>query len=405
MPEDLTVGRTEGAPALNASDSRMEHGIEALLAGEGIMVLRRLGPKRFRVEGTPPVWASQVGEVPLRTGTEFDPAAVFLFLPYFLEDAGSPWATDDAPPQTSDIWCQTLRNGEDLHFTATARRMGGSEILLVRALGVDFEERRHVLQKARELALAHERLLKEISKKEALLHCLVHDVAGPATTVIQCFGLLGLEDGLTASARELVNMGSSEARRQQVLLRGTLDIFAADLSALEEFFTDPATAPDVLRSVNSVLKQLTASFAAKGITWSLVPEPDRPSPWLVAGHGGKLERILYNLLENAVRHSPVGSTVTIRLTDEVATVCVAIDDQGPGLDPGLAATLFERFVQGKTNGGSAGLGLYFCRMMINRWGGQIGCHSLPAIGSRFWFRLPKPGAGPDPTAAPTPPKH
>ncbi len=402
MSEDLSVARTAGAPALNAPDSCKDQENEALLAGEGILVLRGLGPKRFRVEGAPPVWASQVDEVSLRTGAEFDPAAVFLFLQCFLEDAGTAWATADAPPQTSDIWCQTLRNGEDMHFTATARRVGVSEILLVRALGVDFEERRHVLQKARELALAHERLLKEISKKEALLHCLVHDVAGPATTVIQCFGLLGLEEGLTASARELVNMGASEARRQQVLLRGTLDIFAADLSALEEFSTDPATAPDVFRSVNYVLKQLTTSFVAKGISCALVPEPVGPSPWLVVGHGGKLERILYNLLENAVRHSPVGSKVTIRLTDEGSTVCVAIDDQGPGLDPALAKTLFERFVQGKTGGGRAGLGLYFCRMMITHWGGQIGCHSLPAVGSRFWFRLPKPAPGPDPTVARTP---
>ncbi|MFY9751978.1 MAG: response regulator, partial [Candidatus Acidiferrales bacterium] len=92
--------------------------------------------------------------------------------------------------------------------------------------------------------------------------------------------------------------------------------------------------------------------------------------------------------ENALRYSPPQSKVVIGLEDQGAAVLAFVDDQGPGLPKDVpAARLFSLFSRGKENPGKAGLGLYFCRVTVERWGGTIGAETRAAGGSRFWFRL------------------
>ena len=101
-------------------------------------------------------------------------------------------------------------------------------------------------------------------------------------------------------------------------------------------------------------------------------------------------RIFANLVENALRHAPKGSLVTIGLKDDDGHVKAFVDDAGPGLPKEFKpAEAFALFSKGKQGGGKAGLGLYFCRITVERWGGSIGCESLLHRGARFWFRLPR----------------
>jgi len=111
--------------------------------------------------------------------------------------------------------------------------------------------------------------------------------------------------------------------------------------------------------------------------------------WRVISDKSRLNRIIANLAENAFRHSPTGSTVTICLQQEEDSIVITVDDQGSGVPPESVKHIFEKFSQvGKS--GRVGLGLYFCRMTVERWGGQIGYQPLPQGGSRFWVRLLKP---------------
>jgi signal transduction histidine kinase len=388
--ETIVEGGLRGDSNNHGPENMSESRWQCLLASEDILVLQRTADGRFRVIGVPPPWVAAVAPEEIVAGLDVELARTFPFLDHFLDDAREVWDAEARTYLNSGIWSQTLRTGAEVPFTATARMVGLEALLLIRTLGVDYEEHRRLLQKARELALAHERLLKETSKKEALLHCLMHDIAGPAAAVANCFSLLGMDPSLSEDGRNLVALGQSEAARQHVLLRGTLDLFASELTALDQFSSDADTAPDVSQCARSVIKQLTATFVMKGVTWKLVQTPEYSDSWRVTGHAEKLERVLYNLLENAVRHTPVGSTVTIRLLDERGSIRVAVEDQGPGLELGLAHKLFERFRQGERSPGKAGLGLFFCRIMIKRWGGEIGCQPLSSGGAQFWFRLPKP---------------
>jgi len=81
--------------------------------------------------------------------------------------------------------------------------------------------------------------------------------------------------------------------------------------------------------------------------------------------------------------------VTLGTIDDDNFVIGFVDDEGPGLPEDATATrLFALFAKGKgERAGKAGLGLYFCKMTVERWGGAIGCENRPAVGARFWFRL------------------
>ncbi len=71
-------------------------------------------------------------------------------------------------------------------------------------------------------------------------------------------------------------------------------------------------------------------------------------------------------------------------------ILFTIDNQGSDVPPEIVNILFQKFSQGKNKSGRAGLGLYFCRITIERWGGKIGYLPNPKGGSRFWFRLSRP---------------
>ena len=110
----------------------------------------------------------------------------------------------------------------------------------------------------------------------------------------------------------------------------------------------------------------------------------------MVGAATRLERVLFNLLENALRYAPVDSEVVIRLMDEGQSIRFSIEDAGVGVPKDEVYRLFRKFAQGSGKTGQVGLGLYFCRITIEGWGGTIGYNPSPLGGACFWFRLPKP---------------
>ncbi len=113
--------------------------------------------------------------------------------------------------------------------------------------------------------------------------------------------------------------------------------------------------------------------------------------WLVFGEAQLLERAVTNLLDNAAKWSPDGSTVRVRLVDGTLTVT----DEGPGIDPADLPHVFDRFYrssEARTLPGS-GLGLSIVRRAADRHGGTVEAASGPGGGTRFTFNLPGSGEG------------
>jgi signal transduction histidine kinase len=109
----------------------------------------------------------------------------------------------------------------------------------------------------------------------------------------------------------------------------------------------------------------------------------------VRGEFRRALQVLVNLIGNAVRYSPEGAMVWIRLERDGNKGCVIVADQGKGIALEDQARIFEKFgrVDDSEPGGS-GLGLYIARRLARAMGGDLTVDSAPGMGARFLFWLP-----------------
>ncbi|MGI8421399.1 MAG: sensor histidine kinase, partial [Gaiellaceae bacterium] len=127
----------------------------------------------------------------------------------------------------------------------------------------------------------------------------------------------------------------------------------------------------------------------KGIDFALVVAPDLP---VVRCDESKLRQVLVNLVENAVKYSPGGGTVEVRLASENGTARIAVRDTGLGIPPGDRERIFEKFFRldpALARGvGGTGLGLYIVHELVERMGGSVHLESRLGEGSTFEVVLP-----------------
>lgn len=161
----------------------------------------------------------------------------------------------------------------------------------------------------------------------------------------------------------------------------------ADVSAVEQadfsVEIEPLDLADVARRAAGLLA-VRASEAQVAID---KPKTDETMP--VTGEFRRVLQILVNLIGNAVRYSPPGGMVWIRLEREGAIGCVIVADQGKGIAEADQARIFEKFgrVDPSEPGGS-GLGLYIARRLARAMGGDVIVDSAPGQGARFILTLP-----------------
>jgi signal transduction histidine kinase/CheY-like chemotaxis protein/HPt (histidine-containing phosphotransfer) domain-containing protein len=367
---------------------------ESFLAGQGYALFESLGDGDFAAVGNSPAWCRDIFEIQAETGKRNRLAEHSPFLENFLVDAEEFWSTKSEGSASSGNWIERGKTGRDIPLEAFALSLDGKKILILRNLSANFAEQQQWFQTARDSLLAHEQLLSEIQKKEILLHCIVHDLSQPLSAISGCFNLLSLEH-LPAGLRKLVETGQSESQRQELMIRGILSAFSGDLMAQQSTSDKGAAAPDLATCAQKAIEEFSSAFADKNIHLRFAPAGSASSDWRVVGDAPRLDRIFGNLLENTLRYSPPKSTVTIGVEDQGAFVVAFVDDEGPGLPPDLPTNqLFALFSKGKSHSGKAGLGLYFCKITVERWGGTVGAENRAQGGSHFWFRLPRAKASP-----------
>jgi len=107
----------------------------------------------------------------------------------------------------------------------------------------------------------------------------------------------------------------------------------------------------------------------------------------------QFDRVLDNLISNALRHTPAGGKIDLRARCSTRGVTIEVADNGCGIDYAHQHRVFEPFVQVAEHSGGAGLGLAICREIVQQHGGRIGLQSDPAMARRF--PLPCRGTGPN----------
>jgi two-component system heavy metal sensor histidine kinase CusS len=171
----------------------------------------------------------------------------------------------------------------------------------------------------------------------------------------------------------------------------SLTVLAEDLLTLASTAADDhgGTAPIGIASAVSEATKLVADEAATRDVRILVSADDALP---VQGRRRDLERMLRNLIENAVRHSPSGAAVIIDVYSDSRFVHIAVNDEGAGVPASHRALIFQPFFRGereRANGErGAGLGLAIAREIARHHGGDISLDSATGRGARFVAALP-----------------
>lgn len=219
-----------------------------------------------------------------------------------------------------------------------------------------------------------------------LLATVSHEIRTPMT------GILGLAE-LGNSGDDVLGTIRGSARMLMTILDDVLDhsTLEAGRLVLEEVPVDLASL------VRNTLALFQTSARRAGL--ALVTDVDDGGP--VLADSTRLQQILSNLVSNALKFTESGS-ITVRLRRAPGSVRITVADTGMGIDPAVAARLFDAFTQADSSMrrrfGGTGLGLSICKRLAEAMGGRIEVESTPGEGSRFHVALPLADAPATPVA-------
>jgi len=232
-------------------------------------------------------------------------------------------------------------------------------------------------------------------EKQDLSAMLVHDLKTPLTVIRSGVTLLKEQLGEQPARRKngVAQSGTQDRTIQllelssQRLQRMIEDVL--QLARLEEISGLRERAPlDLAGMMKACAKDFELITAERRQKLSL-KLPREPLPQ-VSGDAVLLRRVLDNLVNNAVEHTPAGGHITIGAAAEAGRVKLTVSDSGPGVPPEARADLFRKFFQKdiKRHVGNVGLGLAFCEKVVTRHQGLIGVEDAKPRGACFFVVLP-----------------
>jgi signal transduction histidine kinase len=217
-----------------------------------------------------------------------------------------------------------------------------------------------------------------------LVATVAHELRSPLTSVKGFTAtLLAKWDRFTDEQKKLMlNTVNTDADRVTRLLTEVLDVSRIDSGRIQ-IRKQIVDLPGCLRRV---LDGKIASGVAGSDRFLVRREGELPEMWL---DPDKIEQVLHNLIDNALRHGAGTVTVVLRGTETGAEVSVA--DEGEGVPEANASRVFGKFWRGASRGNGTGLGLYIAKALIDAHGGTIMVGRAPGGGAEFRFSVPAGG--------------
>jgi signal transduction histidine kinase/CHASE3 domain sensor protein len=230
------------------------------------------------------------------------------------------------------------------------------------------------------------RKVEDLSRlKDEFLSIASHELRTPVTSIkgyTQLSKTLIREKDLE-TAEEYLGIALDQIDRMSRLILELLDVSRIETGRLE-------IRREVIEwgsFVRNIVDRLNTALGERNIVLD-VPADTR----VVIGDRDRLEQVLGNLLENAVKYSPDGSDVHVNVEERAEQVVTSVADRGIGIPQDELGQVFERFHRGRqvssTNYGGLGLGLYITKQIVERHGGTIGVESRHGEGTTFQFTLP-----------------
>ncbi|MGH2372775.1 MAG: DUF4118 domain-containing protein [bacterium] len=236
------------------------------------------------------------------------------------------------------------------------------------------------------LRLQHEASEAEVLRKtdelkSALLSAVSHDLRTPLASIrIAATGLLQNHVRSDEDARrELLNMIDTEAARLARLVSNLLDLSRIEAGVLRPDKEWRDLQEVVARAVDYLHQRLEDHQVVVDIP------ADLP---LVPLDFTEIEDVLVNLLDNAVRHSPEGTTIRISAARRDHEIVVHVENEGPPIPVDAADLIFDRFYRVQRDRRGLGLGLAICKGLVEAHGGRIWVERPGEPGARFAFTLP-----------------
>jgi PAS domain S-box-containing protein len=242
-----------------------------------------------------------------------------------------------------------------------------------------------------ELMAANARLQELDRLKDELLAVTSHDLRSPITTIRMATDILLDERRAARVDRHRYLETISQATRRMLVLSNDL----SDLARINTGELQLEITPVVLSEVaRAAVRELAVKAAGKSITMSVDVAGDEPP---VAGDYNRLYQVISNLLGNAIKFTPEGGQVHIRVRSAPGEVVLEVQDTGIGIPAGQVAEMFQHFKHASRPGTAGeqgtGLGLTIVRRLVELHGGQIAVDSEEGRGSTFTIRLPVAGTG------------
>ena len=275
------------------------------------------------------------------------------------------------------------------------------------------EQRRHLDTFAMLAAIALERVhyievaqraqvhMESERLRNSLLSALSHDLRTPLTS------LVGLSESLTLSRPALspAQRSMADALHQQALRMSTLVANLLDMARITsgEIRLNREWQP-IDEVIGSALRASEPLLSAHGVVTRLAP--DLP---IVQIDAVLIERVLCNLIENAVKYTAAGTAITISVEAEGDCMRLTVSDNGPGIPPGREDAIFDKFSRGERESAipGVGLGLAICRAIVEAHGGSIRASRADEGGAAFIITIPlgTPPALPDMETLASEPDH
>ena len=233
-----------------------------------------------------------------------------------------------------------------------------------------------------ELACSFNAMAAELERlfdaRRELVAWASHDLRTPIAS-LQAM-VEALEDGL-AQPQEYLPLLRQQVRALSTRVDDLFELARIDAGALTLELRDA----ELASLVNECVDALAPEAALRGVRLET-----RVAPVRARCEPDKIERVLLNLVANALRHTPSDGAVAVVVEPGGATVQVSVEDTGEGLDPGAERRMFERFWRGDRarSGEGAGLGLAIARGLVEAHGGRIWAERRREGGARVSFTLP-----------------
>jgi signal transduction histidine kinase len=250
-------------------------------------------------------------------------------------------------------------------------------------------ELRDLADSANEMAAALEHARGERDDADRARRNLIASVSHDLRTPLTSLRLLveAIDDGVVAGPEE-----TAEALRRAKQHVATLSTLVDDLFELARLEAGDISWTLSQVGVAELIDETVEAFRPQAEQKGLVLTESVPSDVVpVRGNPEKLQRVLYNLMQNAVRHTPQDGTVTLRAERDDGFVRIEVADDGDGIPPDQAEHVFERFFRGgdgARNGTGAGLGLSISRAIVEAHGGRIWIEPGEKRGTRVVFTVP-----------------